>query len=83
MSGGHDRRLVKLERDRRSPARIVYLWRDSPARSRRQLIARRFPKGLPPGVRVVICSWQSGAARSGGGRGAASTAGGPHEPATT
>jgi len=76
MSGSHDRRLAKLERDRRSPTRIVYLWRDDPAISAQQLIARHFPKGLPPGVQVVICSWQSSAAGSGGGPGAASTAAG-------
>jgi hypothetical protein len=58
MNGGRDKRLAKLERHRRPPARTFYVWRNAPTESAKEAIARRFPEGIPPGARLVICSWQ-------------------------
>ena len=58
MNGRRDRRLAKLEQDRRPAVRILYVWRDGLMKSAKKTIARRFPKGLPAGARLVICSWQ-------------------------
>jgi hypothetical protein len=60
MNASRDRRLAKLEQakseqDRRPAARILYVWRDGPMESAKKGIARRFPKGVPPGARLVIC----------------------------
>ena len=58
MNGDRDKRLAKLEQDRRPAARILYVWRDAPRESTKEAIARCFPKGVPAGARLVICSWQ-------------------------
>jgi hypothetical protein len=58
MNGSRDRRLAKLEQHRRPAPRILHVWRDAPMESAKQAIARRFPKGVPAGARLVICSWQ-------------------------
>jgi hypothetical protein len=58
MTGSRDRRLARLERNRRSRTRILYLWRDDPTESAAAAITRSFPKGPPPGTQLVICSWQ-------------------------
>jgi hypothetical protein len=64
MNASRDRRLArleqaKLEQDRPPAAAILYVWRDAGIESAKQAIARRFPKGVPAGTRLVICSWQS------------------------
>jgi hypothetical protein len=63
MNVSRDRRLAKLEQakleqDQRPAARILYVWRDGPTESAKKAIARGFPNGVPPGARLVICSWQ-------------------------
>jgi hypothetical protein len=64
MNASRDRRLARLEQakldqDHRPAAATLYVWRDAGTESAKQAIARRFPKGVPPGARLVICSWQA------------------------
>jgi len=54
MSGNHNKRLVKLEQDRRPAAKVLYVWRDRPGETTAQAIARSFPDGVPEGARLVI-----------------------------
>ena len=63
MNGNRDRRLARLEQahleqEPETPAQILYVWRDAPRESADAAIARRFPKGVPAGRQLVICSWQ-------------------------
>ena len=63
MNASHDRRLArleqaKLEQERRPSARVFYVWRNAPAETTEEAIARHFPGGLPADARLVICSWQ-------------------------
>ena len=63
MNASHDRRLSKLEQaklegKRRPAARILYVWRNGPAETTKEAIARNFPGGSPADARLVICSWQ-------------------------
>jgi hypothetical protein len=69
MNASRDRRLARLEQakreqarleqDRRPAAAILYVWRDAGIESAKKAIARRCPQGVPPGARLVICSWQA------------------------
>jgi hypothetical protein len=36
----------------------LYVWRNAPAETTEEAIARTFPGGLPADARLVICSWQ-------------------------
>jgi hypothetical protein len=63
MSGSRNRRVARMEHDRRPRTRTFYLWRDAPRESAAAAIMRRFPKGAPPGAQLVICSWQAGDGR--------------------
>ncbi len=63
MNASHDRRLAKLEQARLEPesrraARVFYVWRNAPAETTEEAIARNFPGGLPANARLMICSWQ-------------------------
>jgi hypothetical protein len=58
MNAIHDRRLTKLEQKRRPAVRVLYVWRNGPAETTKEAIARHFPGGLPADARLVICSWQ-------------------------
>ena len=58
MSDGRDRRLAKLERCRRPSVKTLYVWRDAGKETGEEAIARCFPKGVPAGARLVICSGQ-------------------------
>ena len=60
MNASHDRRLTRLEQERRPATKVFYVWRNAPAESTKAAIARTFPRGLPADVRLVICSWQVG-----------------------
>jgi hypothetical protein len=59
MNTNRDRRIARLEQDRRPKGKIIYAWRDAPLESAKQAIARRCPKGVPSGARLVICSWRA------------------------
>jgi hypothetical protein len=58
MNGGHDKRVAKLEQERRPAARVFFVWLDGPRQTTQQAIARRFPAGVPAHTRLVICSWR-------------------------
>ena len=58
VNASHDRRLTKLEQERRPAANVLYVWRNAPAETTEEAIARHFPGGLPADARLVICSWQ-------------------------
>jgi hypothetical protein len=58
MNASQDRRLTRLERERRTAARVMYVWRNSQTETTKAAIARRFPDGFPRDARLVICSWQ-------------------------
>jgi hypothetical protein len=58
MNGSHDKRLAKLEQERRLAARVLHIWRDRPTETTKEAIARSFPGGVPADARLVICSWQ-------------------------
>ena len=58
MNAGHDKRLAKLEQERRPSAKTLIVWRDRPGETTQQAIARSFPHGVPADARLVICSWQ-------------------------
>ena len=60
MSGSRNRRVARMEHDRRPRTRTFYLWRDAPRESAEAAIMRHFPKGAPPGAELVICSWLTG-----------------------
>jgi len=57
MNGARHKRLVKLERKLRPAERDVLLWYDAERETAAQATARRFPEGVPPGVRLVIFRW--------------------------
>jgi hypothetical protein len=57
MSGSRQKRLAKLERKRRPAERGVLLWYDAARETAEQATARRFPEGVPPGVRLHIFRW--------------------------
>lgn len=62
MNTSRDRRLARLEQThlaQRPKSRIIYAWRNAPRESAARAIARRCPKGVPSGTRLVICSWQA------------------------
>ena len=64
MNANRDRRLAKLEQAKREQeprpaARVLYAWRNGPAETTEEAIARNFPRGLPADARLVICSWQA------------------------
>ena len=59
MNTSRDRRVSKLEQKRKPRAKIIYAWRNAPRESAARAIARRCPKGVPSGARLVICSWQA------------------------
>jgi hypothetical protein len=57
MSGTRHNRLAELRRKRRPQERTVVLWYDAEQETAEQAIARRFPKGVPPRVRLLILRW--------------------------
>jgi len=59
MNTSRDRRLARLEQTRRPRRKIIYVWRNAPRETAARAIARRCPKGVPSGTRLVICSWQA------------------------
>ncbi len=62
MNTSRDRRLARLEQThlaRPPKSRIIYVWRNAPRETAARAIARRCPKGVPSGTRLVICSWQA------------------------
>jgi hypothetical protein len=50
------KRLAKLELNRRPAAEVLIVWWDREKETQAQAIARRFPDGAPPGVRLIIIS---------------------------
>ena len=58
MNGSHEKRLAKLERERRPAANVLYVWRNAPTETTEEAIARSFPGGVPADACLVICSWQ-------------------------
>jgi hypothetical protein len=58
VNASHDRRLTKLEQERRPAANVLYVWRNAPTETTEEAIARAFPDGLPKDAQLVICSWQ-------------------------
>jgi hypothetical protein len=58
MSASHDRRIARLEQERRPAAKVFYVWRNAPTETTEAAIARTFPHGLPADARLVVCSWQ-------------------------
>jgi hypothetical protein len=58
MNGGHDKRVAKLEQERRPAARVLYVWCNAPTETTDEAIARSFPAGVPADTRLVIFSWQ-------------------------
>lgn len=59
MNTSRDRRLARLEQTCRPRREIIYVWRNAPRETAARAIARRCPKGVPSGTRLVICSWQA------------------------
>ena len=57
MNRAPHKRLAKLRRKRRPAERTVILWYDAEQETSEQAIARRFPKGVSPGVRLLILRW--------------------------
>ena len=57
MNGTRHKRVVELRRRRRPAERTVVLWYDAEQETREQAIARHFPKGVSPGVRLLILRW--------------------------
>ena len=57
MNRAPHKRLVKLRRKRRPAERTVILWYDAAKETAAQATARRFPKGVPPQVRLLILRW--------------------------
>jgi hypothetical protein len=57
MNGARQKRIAKLLRKRRPAERTVLLWYDAERETREQAIARRFPKGVPPRMRLLILRW--------------------------
>ena len=64
MNASHDRRIARLEQERRPAANVYYVWRNAPAETTEEAIARHFPGGLPADARLMICSWQVAGERS-------------------
>ena len=58
MSGSQDKRIAKLEQERRPAARVLYVWRDRPGETTEQAIARSYPGGVPADARLIVFSWQ-------------------------
>jgi len=68
MNGSRDKRLATLEQARaehEQRSRTFCVWRDAPMETAKAAIARHFPKGVPAGARLVVCSWQVGGERHG------------------
>ena len=57
MNGTRHKRVAELRRRRRPAERTVVLWYDAEQETREQAIARHFPKGVSPGVRLLILRW--------------------------
>jgi hypothetical protein len=57
MNGARHKRVATLRRKRRPAGRTVLLWYDAEQETREQAIARHFPKGVSPGVRLLILRW--------------------------
>ena len=57
MSGARHERVAMLRRKRRPRERTVLLWYDAARETAEQATARRFPKGVPPQVRLLILRW--------------------------
>jgi hypothetical protein len=57
MNGPRHKRLAMLRRKHRPGERTVILWYDAEEETREQAIARRFPKGVPRGARLIVLRW--------------------------
>jgi hypothetical protein len=57
MSGTRHKRLATLRRKHRPAERTVLLWYEAKQETAEQATARRFPKGVPPHVRLLILRW--------------------------
>ena len=57
MNGTRHKRLATLRRKHRPTERTVMLWYDAERETAEQATARRFPKGVPPQVRLLILRW--------------------------
>jgi hypothetical protein len=58
VNASRDRRLARLEQERRPAAKVFHVRRNAPTETTKAAIARTFPHGLPADARLVICSWQ-------------------------
>jgi hypothetical protein len=56
-SGRQEKRIAKLEQERRPAAKVLCVWRDRPGETTAQAIARSFPDGVPAGARLAVCSF--------------------------
>lgn len=56
MTLSREKRLAKLERRRSPEPEVVIVWCDR-TDTPEQAIARRFPKGVPPGTRPLTVRW--------------------------
>jgi hypothetical protein len=57
MKAGHERRLAKLEQERRPAAEVLVIWWNAPQETREEAIARSFPDGVPADAEVVTVKW--------------------------
>jgi hypothetical protein len=57
MNETRQKRIAKLLRKRRPAERTVLLWYDAERETGERAIARRFPKGVPPRMRLLILRW--------------------------
>ena len=55
MGGDLGRRIAKLEQETLETLR-VYAWRDA-GQTADEVVAKRFPKGVPSGVEVTVVGW--------------------------
>ncbi len=56
-SGRQEKRIAKLEQERRPAAKVLCVWRDRSGETTAQAIARSFPDGVPAGPRLAVCSF--------------------------
>lgn len=66
MIGRIEWRLLRIEQAA-APAMTQYAWQD-PGETAVQVIARRFPEGVAPNVRVILYRWASTLAEHKGAR---------------